>query len=240
MNTIKFDHPNKPLMVAHRGVSGLETENTCAAFVAAGNRSYHGIETDVHITADGKYVAFHDDETRRMAAEDVIIEKTDFATLRSMILRQKDGNFGRTDLRIPTMQEYIEICKQYEKIAVLELKNHFRKEEVFEICDIIEKIGYLHSVIFISFDFENLVYVKEKLPSQPVQFLTGKCDEELAKKLASLGMDLDIYFEGFDAETAERCHRYGIKVNCWTVDRLEDAARLAELGAAYITSNILE
>ena len=240
MNTIKFDHPNKPLMVAHRGVSGLETENTCAAFVAAGNRSYHGIETDVHITADGKYVAFHDDETRRMAAEDVIIEKTDFATLRSMILRQKDGNFGRTDLRIPTMQEYIEICKQYEKIAVLELKNHFRKEEVFEICDIIEKIGYLDSVIFISFDFENLVYVKEKLPSQPVQFLTGKCDEELAKKLASLGMDLDIYFEGFDAETAERCHRYGIKVNCWTVDRLEDAARLAELGAAYITSNILE
>lgn len=240
MNTIKFGHPNKPLMVAHRGVSGLETENTCAAFVAAGNRSYHGIETDVHITADDKYVAFHDDETRRMAAEDVIIEKTDFATLRGMILRQKDGNFGRTDLRIPTMQEYIEICKQYEKIAVLELKNHFRKEEVFEICDIIEKIGYLDSVIFISFDFENLVYVKEKLPSQPVQFLTGKCDEELAKKLASLGMDLDIYFEGFDAETAERCHRYGIKVNCWTVDRLEDAARLAELGAAYITSNILE
>lgn len=240
MNTIKFDHPKKPLMVAHRGVSGLETENTCAAFVAAGNRSYHGIETDVHITADGKYVAFHDDETRRMAAEDVIIEKTDFATLRSMILRQKDGNFGRTDLRIPTMQEYIEICKQYEKIAVLELKNHFRKEEVFEICDIIEKIGYLDSVIFISFDFENLVYVKEKYPSQPVQFLTGKCDEELAKKLSSLGMDLDIYFEGFDAETAERCHRYGIKVNCWTVDRLEDAARLAELGAAYITSNILE
>lgn len=240
MNTIKFDHPKKPLMVAHRGVSGLETENTCAAFVAAGNRSYHGIETDVHITADGKYVAFHDDETRRMAAEDVIIEKTDFAALRSMILRQKDGNFGRTDLRIPTMQEYIEICKQYEKIAVLELKNHFRKEEVFEICDIIEKIGYLDSVIFISFDFENLVYVKEKYPSQPVQFLTGKCDEELAKKLSSLGMDLDIYFEGFDAETAERCHRYGIKVNCWTVDRLEDAARLAELGAAYITSNILE
>ena len=36
----------KPLMIAHRGVSGLELENTCAAFVAAGNRSYFGIETD--------------------------------------------------------------------------------------------------------------------------------------------------------------------------------------------------
>ena len=86
MNTTKFVHPRKPLMVAHRGVSGLETENTHAAFVAAGNRSYYGIETDVHVTSDGKYVAFHDDETRRLAAEDVIIEQTDFATLRNMIL----------------------------------------------------------------------------------------------------------------------------------------------------------
>ena len=140
MNATKFNHPNKPLMVAHRGVSGLETENTCAAFVAAGNRSYYGIETDVHITADGKYVTFHDDETRRMAAEDMIIEKTDFETLRSLILRQRDGNFGRIDLRIPTMQEYIEICRQYDKVAVLELKNHFQKEQVFEICEIIEVI----------------------------------------------------------------------------------------------------
>lgn len=240
MNTTKFVHPNKPLMVAHRGVSGLETENTHAAFVAAGNRSYYGIETDVHVTADGKYVAFHDDETGRLAAENVVIEQTDYATLRNMILRQRDGKFGRSDIRIPSLQEYIGICKYYDKVAVLELKNHFRKEQVFEICDIIGRIGYLHGVIFISFDFENLVYVKEKYPDQTVQFLAGKCDEELAKKLSSLGMDLDIYFEGFDAETAERCHRYGIQVNCWTVDRVEDAARLAELGAAYITSNILE
>ena len=161
MNTTKFNHHNIPLMVAHRGVSGLETENTCPAFVPAGNRSYYGIETDVHITADGKYVAFHDDETRRLAAEDMIIEQTDFATLRSLILRQRDGNFGRTDIRIPTMQEYIEICKHYEKVAVLELKNHFQKEQVFEICEIIEGIGYLENVIFISFDFEFLVYVME-------------------------------------------------------------------------------
>ena len=28
-------------MIAHRGLSGIERENTCAAFVAAGNRSYY-------------------------------------------------------------------------------------------------------------------------------------------------------------------------------------------------------
>ncbi len=41
-------------MVAHRGLCGLEPENSIPAFVAAGNRSYYGVESDVHVTADGK------------------------------------------------------------------------------------------------------------------------------------------------------------------------------------------
>ena len=56
MNTVKFDSKGRIKMVAHRGVSGLERENTCPAFVAAGVKSYYGIETDVHVTADGKYI----------------------------------------------------------------------------------------------------------------------------------------------------------------------------------------
>ena len=60
MNTIAFNKGNT-LMVAHRGVSGLEMENSIAAFVAAGNRSYYGIETDVHVTKDEQIVVFHDD-----------------------------------------------------------------------------------------------------------------------------------------------------------------------------------
>ena len=48
MDTIKICTENKPLMIAHQGGSGLELGNTNAAFVAAGNRSYFGIETDVH------------------------------------------------------------------------------------------------------------------------------------------------------------------------------------------------
>ena len=66
MDTIKIEKKNT-LMVAHRGVSGLEKENTLAAFIAAGNRSYYGIETDVHRTADGQFVVFHDDNTQRVA-----------------------------------------------------------------------------------------------------------------------------------------------------------------------------
>ena len=38
-NTVKIDAKRGTLLVAHRGVSGLETENIAAAFLAAGNRT---------------------------------------------------------------------------------------------------------------------------------------------------------------------------------------------------------
>ena len=54
-------------MIAHRGLSGLERENTYHAFIAAGNRSYFGIETDIHKTADGEFVVIHDETTERVS-----------------------------------------------------------------------------------------------------------------------------------------------------------------------------
>ena len=45
-DTVKIDKRGVRL-IAHRGLSGIEQENTCAAFIAAANReSYYGIETN--------------------------------------------------------------------------------------------------------------------------------------------------------------------------------------------------
>ena len=109
-------------MIAHRGVSGLEKENTNAAFVAAGNRSYWGVETDVHVTADGEVIVIHDDDTLRVTGEMRVVEETDFATLRAMPLLDRDGVSTRVDLRMPSLEEYLRICKKYDKTCVLELK----------------------------------------------------------------------------------------------------------------------
>ena len=110
MNTIKIEKKGVQL-VAHRGCSGLEQENTHAAFVAAGNRSYFGIECDVHKTLDGKYVVIHDDTTARVAIDSLVVEESTYDTLRNLLLKEKNGEKGRTDIRIPSLQEYIYICK---------------------------------------------------------------------------------------------------------------------------------
>lgn len=226
-------------MVAHRGVSGLERENTCAAFVAAGNRSYFGVETDIHRTADGRYIVIHDDDLRRIAGREEVVEETDFETLRAIRLADLDGK-ARADLVLPTLEEYIRICKKYDKDSVLEIKNHFEPEDIDNVIRIIEAEGWLERTIFISFDLPNMICIREKLPQQRAQYLVSSFDDGLLDILKTHHLDLDIKYSSLSEEQLRACHEAGVQVNVWTVNEPEDARRLASYGVDFITSNILE
>lgn len=239
MNTIAIDK-KQAKMVAHRGVSGLEAENTCAAFVAAGNRSYFGIETDVHVTKDNQIAVIHDDNTIRVSGVDKIVEESTLEELQSIPLYNKEQGVYRTDLRIPTLADYISICKRYDKIAVLELKNRMTPEAIAQIVDIIKEQDYLENVIFISFSWDNVAYLREMLPEQKVQFLISTYDDALIEKLISHRIDLDIRYTAVTKELVDILHKHNLEINCWTVDKAEDAKQLIEWGVDYITSNILE
>jgi len=240
MDTIKISDKKGVKIIAHRGVSGLETENTNSAFVAAGNRSYFGIETDIHKTGDGKFVLIHDDTTGRVAIDDLAVEKSTFDTLRSLILTDRDGIRRRSDLRIPTLSEYININRKYGKVGVLELKNVMEEDDIYRICDEIKQLGYMNGVIFISFCYENLVYLRKKYPEQAAQFLTSEYDDGLIGRLKEYNLDLDIYYKALNGENTAMLKTAGITVNCWTVDDPVDAAKLIGYGVDMITSNILE
>ena len=239
MDTIKFEK-NKTRVIAHRGLSGLETENTNSAFVAAGNRSYYGIETDIHKTADGKFVVIHDNDLNRVSGVDINVEKVDFSILQDIILFDKDGSKNREDLRLSTLENYISICKKYNKHCVLELKSHFTKEEILKIIDIIKEYDYLDSVTFISFDYENLLKVREFLPKQSVQFLFCEFNEEIVNRLIDDRINVDVYHQALNKDVVDMLHDNGLIINCWTVDNKERGEELARWGVDYITSNILE
>src|SRR5699024_8862465 len=65
-----FAHPDLPrgvpLAIAHRGFSPDGLENSMTAFAAAVGLGYRYLETDVHATADGVLVAFHDQTLGRV------------------------------------------------------------------------------------------------------------------------------------------------------------------------------
>lgn len=242
MDTLKMKHKGTVQMIAHRGVSGLEQENTAAAFVAAGNRSYFGIETDVHVTADGKIIVIHDDNTKRVAGCEHVVEETDFETLRGIKLLDKDSEETRSDLVLPTLEEYISICKRYEKVAVLELKNEMKTEAILQIMRTIEAMDYLASTIIISFSLNNLIAVRQAYPRQQAQYLVAAIQDmgELIATLKKYRLDIDARYSCMTEEAAREFQENGIRINAWTVNDLEEAERLKKIGVDYITTNIIE
>ncbi len=239
MDTIKIEK-KKTLMVAHRGLSGIETENTNSAFVAAGNRTYFGIETDIHRTTDGRFVINHDENLERVSGVDFNVEKNPLSESQKIVLKDIDGTKDRLDL-IPTyLENYLAICKKYEKHCVLELKSDFTDEEIKKIIDTVNAYGVMKDLTFISFNYENLVKVKKFLPDQSAQFLFYHITDELIERLKRDKIDVDIAYTELTEADVERLHKEKIKVNCWTVNDPEIAKQLVGWGVDYITTNILE
>ena len=84
-DTIKIEKASCKI-VAHRGLSGLEKENTAVSFIAAGQRSYFATECDIHLTKDHQFVICHDDNLNRVAGIDIKIKETDLADLLKIAL----------------------------------------------------------------------------------------------------------------------------------------------------------
>ena len=236
-NTIKPDSHVK--MIAHRGVSGLERENTHAAFVAAGNRSYYGIETDVHVTKDGKFIIIHDDSPLRVTGAEGVVEEMTFDELRRLHLTDPDGN-PRNDLVLPSLEEYIRICKKYDKESILELKNSMEPEQIRAIVESVRAEGWLERTTFISFSLSNMICLRQLLPDQKLQYLTSKPQETILDILVEHRLDLDIYFKALTPELLDACHKNGLSVNVWTVNTVEEGLQMIKLGVDFITTNILE
>ena len=239
MDTLKFEKKST-LVIAHRGLSGIEKENTCSAFVAAGNRSYYGIETDIHRTRDGHFVINHDGDFKRVAGEDIVIEDSTLEEIQNVILFDTDGTKGRADLRPAILENYLSICKKYGKHSILELKSKFTDGEIVKIIDIIKSYDYLENVTFISFEYENLLKVRRVLPTQSCQYLFWKLTDEEIDKLAKAKIDADVWCIELTEEQIKKAHSRGLKVNCWTVNEIENGEKFANWGIDFITTNILE
>ena len=238
MQTIKVNKKNVKI-IAHRGLSGIELENTISAFVAAGNRSYFGIETDIHVTTDGKFVVIHDETTERVSDENINVEEVTYDEVRNVQLRSKYGE-GRIDLKIPNLQEYIDICKIYEKKCILEFKNVFSEEDIKKVLNKINEMNYFENVIFISFKLDNLKILRKLLPEKELQYLCKKYDEEVMDNLNKYNLDLDIDHKNLTKEIVDKVHSNNHLVNCWTVDDKERAEELVAWGVDFITTNIIE
>ena len=242
MDTIKINSKQTKI-IAHRGLSGIEKENTYPAFVAAANRSYYGIETDVRVTSCGQFILMHDETTERISLgnNNVRVVGNDFAAVENLVFPDVDGSQGRRDIKVPLLCDYVKICKKYGKVCVIELKDPFPEEDIKRMVEEIKDLEYLENVIFISFSFDHCLILRKYAPENDIQWLSSyDIDEDRIKELKDNKLNLDINWKNLTKERIDRFHEAGLMINCWTCDDKEKAEELSELGVDFITSNILE
>ena len=164
-----------------------------------------------------------------------------YRDIQAILLPDRDGSCTRQDLRIPLLAEYVRVCKRYEKVCVLELKNPFLREDIENIIEIVRGEEYLSNVIFIAFSLENCTQLRELLPGQRIQWLLSQpVDEKVKQTLLQHHLDIDLDYLYMSKALVEELHAGHIKVNCWTCNDSGTAGELIAMGVDFITTNILE
>jgi glycerophosphoryl diester phosphodiesterase len=90
--------------IAHRGLHDMNRrrwENTLAAFAAGAEKGY-ALECDVHLSADGVPVVFHDDQLERLTGTPGFVWQRTAAELAAL-------RIGGTDERVPTLGDLLRL-----------------------------------------------------------------------------------------------------------------------------------
>ena len=214
------------MVLAHRGASATHTENTLEAFVAAREQGAHGIELDVRRTADGVLVVHHDallDDGRAI------------------------GDTSRADLpqHVPTLVEALDVS---EGLCMnVEIKNLPGDPDhvvaplvVDELVALLTERDVAGSTLISSFNIDSVDQVRAQAPDLRTGWLVldGAAVGSLVERTAAHGHHaINPHASLVDRSFVERSHAAGVQVMVWTVDDLDRAQELIDLGVdAIITS----
>ncbi len=107
--------------IAHRGDSLDFLENTIEAFESAVQQGVNGLEIDLHLSADGEIMVFHDDTLSRLAGEPFAIATRSTAELIELPLFAKAGrwDYFRPALRFGSADRIVERESRYRRMEFL-------------------------------------------------------------------------------------------------------------------------
>ena len=203
-------------LVAHRGMRSVAPENTTASFNEAGRHGYWGAECDVYRTKDGVWIVSHDRHTYR-------IDKY-------------------KDLKMCSLEEYLEICKNYQMTPVIELKGENNTQYYNEIVNLAEK--YNLKPVYISFHLENLKTMRKLDTTSKMYYLVQKISEkdiEDARSILDCGIDFNGNKEAnFKNDILKKCRDQGLDLGAWTINDPEVMKKLEKNGVTLITTDSIE
>lgn len=224
---------------AHRGYSAIYPENTMIAFRKALEVGADGIELDARLTADGQIVVMHDATVNRTTIGDGVVRDMTFAEVTALDAGIKKGLVYENEL-VPSLEQ---VFKELggKLLLNVELCNYTESDERTlsdAAGELVEKYHLEKSVIFSSFRFNNLVYIKDKHPEISCALLAKSGVKGLlARNLLNHSLSVDAlhpHFSNVSCAMVRKEQQCGRQVRAWTVNESDELIRLYRLGVDAI------
>ncbi len=239
MNTIKINKYFKG-MVANRGLSGIETENTIFAFLAASNRSYYGISCDLNLSRDNEIIVTFDDTLLRLGLLNIYIPSFSYDELKKFSLVDRKTSNLDANLYIPKLTDFLPICKSYRKIGFLNLGDSIKNDSIDRILEHIETFYDSRKINFLSKNKKQLLYLAKKVDNSNIFFDVAEVKEDDFDFCKNNGFNVNIEYNHISKEIVKDMHLVGLKVSTGVVNDKELAEKLIIHDVDYVFTDILE
>jgi glycerophosphoryl diester phosphodiesterase len=234
------------LVVAHRGDSAHEAENTLPAFEMAIAAGADVVEFDVRMTADEVAVVMHDADVSRTTDGTGLVRDLALVDLKQLRIRTADG--GWTD--VPTLEEAL-VCLSDRAAADVEIKNipgepDFDPERELAVeatLRALESVAFEGFALVSSFNPVSIARARELAPHVPTGLLTTPdVDASVAIGFAhAQGHPWVLPFTDVvlaaDASIAEEAHALGMRLGTWITDDADVAVELMRRGVDAVATN---
>ncbi|MDD4516836.1 glycerophosphodiester phosphodiesterase family protein [Massilibacteroides sp.] len=222
---------NKTQIIAHRGYWNTEysSQNSLKSLEKAHDIKVYGSEFDVHMTADGVLVIFHDDRIDGRRVQDL-----NYADLKKVRLLNGE--------KLPTLEAYLKKGKKMDGLKLIfELKSHATPEKNREAArksvEMVEKMGLSDRTEYITFNLDAAKEFVRISPQTPVYYLNGELSPVQLKELGFAGLDYHINVMKKNPQWFKEAKSLGLKINIWTVNDPAVIKEFMDLGADFITTD---
>ncbi|WP_165989866.1 glycerophosphodiester phosphodiesterase family protein [Streptomyces sp. YIM 98790] len=205
------------LTVGHRGLMGVEPENTLRSFRRAERDGVDVVELDLHLSKDGHLVVMHDATVDRTTDGTGRIGDLTLAELRGL-----DAGLGE---RVPVFAEAVGAVGLPVQAEIKD------RAAARALAAAIGELAAHHRVRVISFHDEALRETRHLLPGVPLALVTGASTASAPERAAALGAEMiSCELARLDADTVRRARAAGVEVIAWAVNTRAELARVRELG----------
>jgi glycerophosphoryl diester phosphodiesterase len=234
------------LVVAHRGASAHEAENTLPAFELAIAAGADVVELDVRMTADDVAVVMHDADVSRTTDGAGLVRDLALTDVKGLRIRTADG--GQTD--VPTLDEALD-CLSGRAAVDVEIKN-IPGEPDFDPSGEVAVEATLRALASVAFEGFALVSSfnplsiarsRELAPDVPTGLLTTD-DVEASVALSFAHAQGHPWVLPFTEavlaagpSVAEEAHRLGMRLGTWITDDPPVAVELMRRGVDAVATN---